>query len=310
MVDCQVICILGMHRSGTSLITRLVNLLGVYLGPPEFLLEPKTDNPKGFWEYLPFVDINDQLLQQQGGNWYDLPDFSSGWECKPAFANLKSKAMDLIKRDFSSRSLWGWKDPRACITTPFWKQVIPRMRYILCFRNPIDVARSLESRQLLPPGRTFQVWLEYVEAALRNTDGEDRIVFSYEDLLNHTEHELVRLSSFLGATARLDGDKRAQSARSFVDKELHHHRTSTAETINNSSLPLGGRAVFVALRHLIDSLRVSDPSSPELRAAEGDVTLLCHRAVVEGRVARPPWLPGVLHRGIRSLLAKLSGRTD
>lgn len=28
----KVVCILGMHRSGTSMIARVINLMGIYLG--------------------------------------------------------------------------------------------------------------------------------------------------------------------------------------------------------------------------------------------------------------------------------------
>ena len=56
------VCIAGMHRSGTSLVARLLNLTGVYLGPEERMIPPKPDNPTGFWENLDFVHLNDQIL--------------------------------------------------------------------------------------------------------------------------------------------------------------------------------------------------------------------------------------------------------
>src|SRR5262245_57953734 len=57
-----IICVLGMHRSGTSVAARLMNLLGIDLGVEEHLLGPQPDNPKGFWEYQPILALNEELL--------------------------------------------------------------------------------------------------------------------------------------------------------------------------------------------------------------------------------------------------------
>ena len=56
------ICVLGMHRSGTSLATRALHLLGVSLGPDEHLMRPRADNPLGFFEHQPLTDLNDEIL--------------------------------------------------------------------------------------------------------------------------------------------------------------------------------------------------------------------------------------------------------
>ena len=63
--ESSILIILGMHRSGTSCITRIFNLLGVTLG--EELLDPASDNPKGFWENWYLVQINKQILKNSNG---------------------------------------------------------------------------------------------------------------------------------------------------------------------------------------------------------------------------------------------------
>ena len=76
----QILCILGMHRCGTSLITRVVNLLGWHLGAEERLMKADQFNPKGYWEHQSIVDLNDEILRRLGGSWRDPPPFPSGWE--------------------------------------------------------------------------------------------------------------------------------------------------------------------------------------------------------------------------------------
>jgi hypothetical protein len=66
------VCIAGAHRSGTSMLTRLLHACGLYLGPESALMPAQADNPEGFWEHLGFVAVNDELLNELGGAW-DLP---------------------------------------------------------------------------------------------------------------------------------------------------------------------------------------------------------------------------------------------
>ena len=74
----QVIFITGMHRSGTSLLARVVNLLGVDLGPEERHIRPDETNPRGHWEAGPLVDVNRALLTELGGDWDDPPAMPPG----------------------------------------------------------------------------------------------------------------------------------------------------------------------------------------------------------------------------------------
>ena len=75
----RVICTLGMHRSGTSLVARLLSLLGVHLGPDERVLTAGEDNPKGYWEHRSFVDLNDEILARFGGRWDQAPAWPASW---------------------------------------------------------------------------------------------------------------------------------------------------------------------------------------------------------------------------------------
>ena len=67
-----VVCVLGMHRSGTSVVSRMLNLLGVYLGPEQAMCPAGHDNRKGYWEHQGLVMLNDAVLARYGGRW-DLP---------------------------------------------------------------------------------------------------------------------------------------------------------------------------------------------------------------------------------------------
>src|SRR5229473_2593466 len=108
-----------MHRSGTSMVSRLLNLCGLYIGPDTELLPPRPDNPEGYWENIRFLGINDRLLEHFDAGWDLAPAVCSGWELRPQLAPLRKESEDLIER-FNEHQPWGWKDPRNSLTFPFW----------------------------------------------------------------------------------------------------------------------------------------------------------------------------------------------
>jgi len=232
-----VICLLGMHRSGTSLMARVLNLLGVSLGPPEYLIKPGAANPKGFWEHKPIVKINEKILSALGGSWQHVPSYASCWETSSAFDRLKEQAREVIHRDFAFAETWGWKDPRTCLTLPFWQQLLPTMRYVICIRNPIDVSHSLAHRDGFPIEKGVYLWLNYLHLAFTHTQGLPRVVVFFEDIVESWQSQLGPLSHFIGKpeSAAVIGVQTA--IQGFIDKKLHHHRTLSRVSEGNHGTP-------------------------------------------------------------------------
>src|SRR5580692_6767238 len=125
------VCIAGMHRSGTSMVTRLLMCSGLNLGPADRFPSPKNDNPEGYWESIPFQSTNQQLLAIHDTAWQFPPDLSDGWEEDDRFADLRAKAK-LIPAELGMKEPWGWKDPRNSILLPFWLSIWPDLRVVVC----------------------------------------------------------------------------------------------------------------------------------------------------------------------------------
>ena len=85
------------------------------------------------------------------------------------------------------------------MTLPFWRPLIGRMDYILCIRNPAEVAGSLERRggENADFEGSLGLWLHYVQAALHHTRGSRRLILLYEDYFAHTDHQIRRLNDFV-----------------------------------------------------------------------------------------------------------------
>ena len=246
MGDQKIVCVLGMHRSGTSLLTKILNLTGVDLGQQTLLTtEPFADNPKGYWEHSALTGISDAIIKRYGGTWDQPPVLPQGWETDIRLDDLRHRARRLIDEEFSQAPIWGWKDPRTCLTLPFWQQLLPGMRYIICLRNPVDVAASLRRRDSFSDEKSFRLWFTYVTAALNQTQDKPRLLIVYEDLMNDCLSELGRLAAFLGTSESVEVGKAVQK---FVDPKLHHHRSPIEPKGPGSEVEQYARALYLTLR--------------------------------------------------------------
>ena len=244
----RIVCVLGMHRSGTSLATRLMNLLGVDLGAAEHLLGPRPDDPKGFWEYRPILELNEEILGRLGGNWREPPPLLPGWETSAEFADLRQRARELVARSFASAD-WGWKDPRTCLTLPFWKRILPPLHYVICMRSPAEVAASLEQREGLPIEKSIRLWQVYTAAAIEQTAGLPRHFIFYEDLIRSHREEVSRLARFLGRSESLSQPAILAAIDDFLEPEFYRHRTSLINTLDNPNVLFPAKALYLAVRN-------------------------------------------------------------
>jgi hypothetical protein len=167
--------VVGMHRSGTSIVSRLLNLLGADLGPERDLMPPKPDNPRGFWEALSVTRIHDDLLAHLGGRWdrpvLKPPDWEHGTDLEPFVDRIRG----VVASHFEGARVAAWKDPRGSLCLPLWRQVVPIAGTVLCVRDPRDVARSLAKRDGLAPEHVAGLWLAYTLSAYLG-DASQRVV--------------------------------------------------------------------------------------------------------------------------------------
>jgi hypothetical protein len=198
--------------------------------------EPNIHNQKGFWENQNIQAINDEILlrlgydySHAGADWTEPPKFPDNWEMDPLLSDLKERALSLINQDFAEHDVWGWKDPRTCLTLPFWKNILPQIDYVILIRNPIDVARSIE--QFIDIGCSFErglyMWELFLNEALKHTDDSNRIFINVESWTKNWKDELGRLAEFLGDPDKADNSNIQNAVSELVDEGLWHQRSSS-----------------------------------------------------------------------------------
>lgn len=148
--------VLGMHRSGTSCLTGLLEDGGFSIGtPPSW----RWDNLKGNRESEAVNDLNDEVLAEAGGRW-DRPVL-----VRPPFApTLCARRTELLStlQSFSPGRPLALKDPRIVLTHSFWAEAAPQAARVGIFRHPWAVASSVATRdmgQSLADG--LRLWITY-----------------------------------------------------------------------------------------------------------------------------------------------------
>jgi hypothetical protein len=248
------ICVLGMHRSGTSLVAGILRQLGVDLGQDEDFLPPDPNNQGGYFELADVVEINNEILSQHDGSWDDLPELPRGWEQSDQLAHARDRARRALGRRFAGSAQWAWKDPRTCITLPFWQRLVSGLRYVICLRNPVDIAHSLRSREGedRPLEQHLLDWLRHTASALAYTADRPRILVRYERFFEDAEHEVRRLAGFIGREDRLEEPDAMGLILEFIDPALVHARSPSSAIADHPAMPLDAAALYLALELAAD----------------------------------------------------------
>lgn len=222
------VCVAGMHRSGTSLVSMIFSKSGVYMGPQKMLEKANKNNEKGFWENTDFVKLNDKIMEAYGGTWATPPTFPPDWRFG-ASSNFLDEAINLFYEHIEGHKFSGWKDPRNSITLPFWLHYRYDIELIVCLRNPLEVVHSYPHTS---QERTLWRWYEYNSRILSTTHHLERLVVHYSSLFHEPAQELERIHNYIGIESELD-------VMECVDPELRHSKfdyVDLVEAIGNADV--------------------------------------------------------------------------
>ena len=244
--------VLGMHRSGTSALTRVLNLLGASLG--DDLMPPGHDNPLGFWEHQGIVSVHEALLVALERRWDDPRPMPDGWLQSEPARDAGAAIAAILQRDFAGVRVWAVKDPRLSRLMPLWRRVLADLgiepRVLLVSRHPQEVADSLLRRDGLPVAIAELLWARYLLDAARGSEGCRRILVAYDDLLDDWPAAVRRIDQTLALGLVVDADQ-ARDIDSFLSPQLRHHRA--AEALSGVLAPLASVAAGALDRKDVDA---------------------------------------------------------
>ena len=295
----RAVCVLGMHRSGTSAITSLLEPLGVYLGTAEDLRDDTAGDPHGYWEHRGLKAVSEDLLHRFGADWHRPPSDVVGWHEDASLDDLRAHARQVVAAHAADHPLWGWKDPRTSITLPFWKPLLPDVGYLLCLRHPLEAARSLQTRDALPLWHGVRLWLHYTASALIHTAGERRLLLFYEDVVTEPVAAMAAIAAFVDrpvpppdqALRRIMADRRRERVEAAVPGAAV--AGAAADAAAADACPDAVRALFAVLRAVVGPGGLRTPAAAAILDATAAAALAAQRADdlaggVDGWYARPP----------------------
>ena len=213
------IIVTGMHRSGTSATTRMLNLLGCDIASD--LVVPDQHNPTGYWEAISIAKLNDEMLNSAGFEWHDLQPLSQSWFESPKFAEYQERAIELLSRQVGKSHLFAIKDPRFCRVLPVWTAAVEalgaRPVIVSPIRSPSHVATSLLKRNGMNRAVAQLLWLRHAIDAERWSRGFPRAFFNFSSLLSDWRGVADHLSRDLGVIWPRDSVQSASQIDAFIN---------------------------------------------------------------------------------------------
>ncbi len=262
--------VVGMHRSGTSVISRILNLMGLYFGSEDAIMKISDDNPKGFWERRDVMELNDRLLDSIDCKWYKVSSLSGKVEFKEeAIKEIKEEAKNLILGMDSFRP-WFIKDPRVCITLPFWLELVELPVVVFVSRNGEAVADSLKTRNHFPHAFGKALWEQYNFLALQNMGNLPHYHLDYDLFMSDPIKESGKLYNYLAEQGVTDLKMPSEkSINSFLIKREKVFVGGTTETIGNKPSASSITVLSESEKVIGDSLLLSRMQREEVAGRQG-----------------------------------------
>ena len=195
--------VLGMHRSGTSVVAGILHFNKVSMGTYEtFWPRPLPQNPKGFYENYDFRKINDMILQESG---YKTKHYKTRIPISEPSKSIRGKMIKTVRNYEFKFKNWGWKDPRTCLTISNWIEVfkevdlIEKVNIIFVSRKSLSVARSLKKRNAISLLQGVNLWKVYTERAINFCELSNipTLYLSFEKILKEPVSECEKIFKFL-----------------------------------------------------------------------------------------------------------------
>jgi hypothetical protein len=231
------ILIAGMHRSGTSALSRVLNLVGCT--HPQNLLAANYANASGYWESERLSLFNDDILKAIGSSWDDWANYETDWIDSPMMGTFARQATKLYSEEFGDADLTVFKDPRLCRLLPFWLPILQSEKItpyvILPIRNPNEVATSLTKRNGLDHYYGHLFWLRHVLDAEIGSRGLKRAFVTYNDLMESYSIVLATTEEHLGIKWPRQSARTSEEIDAYLTDKLRHERASDKAVLSDAS---------------------------------------------------------------------------
>ncbi|MDP2619537.1 MAG: hypothetical protein Q8P46_05100 [Hyphomicrobiales bacterium] len=227
------VLVLGMHRSGTSALTRILSISGARL--PADLMGAARGNEAGHWESNALVQLHDGLLAELGSSWSDWRALDLARVRSQRRNEIKAEISNVLNSEYPDQSLFVVKDPRICRFASLFLEALDDAGIDACIalpiRNPLEVIESLERRDGMARADAALLWLRHVLDADAATRSANRAFVSYASLLADWRTALETMTERTGADWPYEADDIAPQIDGFLAPAQRHHARSTEDVL-------------------------------------------------------------------------------
>ena len=219
------ILVLGMHRSGTSALTRVISFLGAEL--PRNLMPPRPDdNELGFWEPRDLWILHDRMLAEAGSRWDDWRRLDLSALPPERVTDYKEEIASQIVDEYGGARIIVLKEPRICRFVPLQVDLLRKQGYechcVLALRHPLGVIGSLGRRNGMTAGFAALLWLRHMLDAEAATRSMPRALVSYDALLANWPSAVRRMTTHLGVEWPHGAAAAGDQIANFLSTDLQH----------------------------------------------------------------------------------------
>ena len=251
----RAVLVLGAGRSGTSIVTRAIQAVGVDLG--DDFKPPSRKNPTGFLEEAALLKASKRRRSKLGLRPDSLRLLDDSVWTSPAVMPFYKEFAATIDDRFGHAPVWGFKYARTMRLLPFWKRLFEEMdispSYVMPIRNPLSVARS---RSRLDAHRGQQEhsdleWLVNVVPYFDRVRNRNLVIVDYDKLMENPTAQLERLATRLDLPLTEQIQQEIHSfANSFLERSLQHTRFSIDDLKNAKKINVLVRDAYYWLDRL------------------------------------------------------------
>ncbi len=221
MVAKSVLIILGLHRSGSSVLTGCLKILGAGFENTGRASQDVQNE---------IISIHEILLKELGCHWDMIGNLPKGWVESQAAETAKERLKGLFQNDFSKSGLWVLGDHRLCRLMALWMSIFKDWDvtpiFIHMLRHPFEVAQSLKINKGIDLHKGHLLWMVHNRDALSAINDYHRIIITYDQLLADPIATLNSISEKLEITYPVRITQSAQQILEFVRLELKHQHYS------------------------------------------------------------------------------------
>jgi len=196
------------------------------------LLKSDDRNARGYWEYTPLIEFNNELLSSVHAREFIPPsdDGCEELENRSFEPKYKNRALGLLETMRKDGRPWFWKDPRLAVLLPFWKNIWEDVIYVIPLRHPLDIALSLQKWHRYPISASLLIWQRYMLAIFKGAETAQNIIFiEYEKLIENPIQQCERLYLFLTRSSNIEqsGRQTIENMAQAIAPELRHNNTNS-----------------------------------------------------------------------------------